>query len=396
MPTRSILILETAAKLGAKILVSGGGRCNLTNRVVTTRDFFGGSPNVIKRILAALTAEKTVEFFSELGVTFYEEEDGKLFPETDSAKTVLNALLHEAHRRGIKILASHRVTDVKKTDDAFNVQTTSAAFLAPIVVLATGGKSLPKTGSDGSGYGLATALGHSLIRQTPALVPLILEGDFHVDLQGIALPVELTARIHGEKPVSATGALLWTHFGISGPVTLDVSRHWHRSKIEKKDVTLTANFFPGKNAPAVEATLLAIAHDSPTIQLNNALARLLPARLADATLRTLEIVPKTALAHLRKDVRRNLASALTAWNLPIKDSRGYTFAEVTAGGVPLDEVDPRSLESRKCPGLYLTGEILDVDGRIGGFNFQWAWSSAYVAALAIARSENSRDNPMAE
>lgn len=384
--TQSVVVLDSAAKLGAKILVSGGGRCNLTNCVVTPRDFCGGSTNVIKRILWAFSADKTVAFFNEIGVTFYEEEHGKLFPKTDSAKTVLNALLQEAHRRGVRILPNQRVTGIEKNPDGFQVQTPSSTFLAQHVVLATGGKSLPKTGSDGAGYKLATTLGHSLVPQTPALVPLILEGDFHVPLSGIALPVELTAHVDGAKPARVSGALLWTHFGISGPVVLDVSRHWHRAKLEKRDVTLTANFLPGENVATVETKLLAIAKESPTIQLKSALARLLPARLADAILKTLQIVPTTILAHLRRDVRRRLAAALIAWNLPVKESRGYTFAEVTAGGVPLSEIDPRSLESRKCPGLYLTGEILDVDGRIGGFNFQWAWSSAWVAATALAQT----------
>jgi predicted Rossmann fold flavoprotein len=380
-------VLDRAAKLGAKILVSGGGRCNLTNCVVTPKDYFGGSSNVVKRILTALPADKTVAFFNEIGVTFYEEEHGKLFPTTDSAKTVLNALLQEAHRRGVRILPNQLVSGIEKCADGFHVETSTTTFLAQRVVLATGGKSLPKTGSDGSGYALAITLGHSLVPQTPALVPLILEGDFHVALSGIALPAELTAHVADTKPARTSGALLWTHFGISGPVTLDVSRHWHRAKLEDREVTLTANFLPGENAATVEAKLLEVANDSPTIQLNTALARLIPARLADAMLNTLKIVPTTILAHLQKEVRRQLATALVAWNLPVKDSRGYKFAEVTAGGVPLSEIDPRSLESRKCPRLYLTGEILDVDGRIGGFNFQWAWSTAHVVATAIARSK---------
>ncbi len=172
-----------------------------------------------------------------------------------------------------------------------------------------------------------------------------------------------------------------------------MSRHWHRAKLEKKEVTLTANFLPGENAHTLEEKLLEIAKDAPTIQLNNALARLVPTRLADAILTTLEIEPTTVLAHLRKENRRKLAASLTAWPLPVKDGRGYTYAEVTAGGVPLSEVDPKSLESRKCPNLYLTGEILDVDGRIGGFNFQWAWSSAHVVATAIARSTKTESQP---
>lgn len=386
MPTHSIVVLDAAAKLGAKILVSGGGRCNVTNTVVTPADFFGGNPNVIRRVLASLPVERTVAFFKEIGVELYEEEHGKLFPKTNKARTVLEALLGEASRLGVRILPEHRVTSIRRDAAGFHITADAATLIADVVVLATGGRSLPKTGSDGSGYRLAESLGHTLVPLTPALVALVLDGGFHVPLSGISHDVELTVEAAGLKPVRAGGVMLWTHFGISGPVTLDISRHWHRARLEETDVTLFANLAGGTDAAAVERDLLSIAIAQPRIQLCNALAKLIPSRLADAVLAERRVSPTTAMAHLPKDVRREVVNALVRWHLPVRDSRGYTHAEVTAGGVPFAEVHSRTLGSQKCPGLYLPGEILDVDGRIGGFNFQWAWASAWVVATAIARN----------
>ncbi|NOT00093.1 MAG: NAD(P)/FAD-dependent oxidoreductase [Phycisphaerales bacterium] len=390
-PGRSVVVLDGAAKLGAKILVSGGGRCNVTNRTVSAADFYGGSPNVVKRILAEFSASDTVAFFNKLGVELHEEEHGKLFPNTNDARTVLDALLNEAGRVGVQLLAGHRVTDVSLATDGFAVAAGATTTFARAVVLATGGRSLPKSGSDGFGYQLAQNLGHSLVPVTPALVPLVLDGEFHKPLSGVSHPVELTVHADGAKPVRIRGMLLWTHFGISGPVVLDASRHWHRARVDGRDATVSASFLPDHDPAAIDGVLIALASSSPAVHLRNALARLLPSRVADAVVGKLNIEPSTVMAQLTKDARRLLGHALGQWSLPVRDSRGYKYAEVTAGGIPLDEVDPRTLASRKCPGLYLVGEILDVDGRIGGFNFQWSWSSAWVAAMALARRFNASE-----
>ncbi len=388
-PGLSIVALDGAKKLGAKILVSGGGRCNVTNRVVTMADFFGGSRHVVQRILESLPVEQTIEFFNEIGVRLHEEEHGKLFPDSNSAITVLNALIAEAERRGVRLVADHRVAGIQLGADEFSIKTSQGLIAARKVVLATGGMSLPKTGSDGFGYQLAESLGHTLTPTTPALAPLVLEGDFYAQLSGVSHIVELTVRADGEKPVRMTGSMLWTHFGVSGPVVLDASRFWHRAKLEGRRVAVRASFFPGKSFELLEQEFIARASSSPKAGLRSILAETLPTRMALAILRDVKISESVALAHLSREDRRRLVHALLEWPLPVTGSRGYGYAEVTAGGVPLTEIDPATMESRKCPGLFLVGEILDVDGRIGGFNFQWAWASGFVAATGIAKSAES-------
>lgn len=385
LPGCRIIAFDGAKKLGAKILVAGGGRCNVTNERVEAGDYWGGSRNTIKQVLAAFPASAAVQFFREIGVEMHLEEHGKYFPNTNSARTVLAALLAEAQRRGVLLAAEHRVTSVEKGEDQFRIETSQGEVLARAVVLATGGKSLPKTGSDGVGYVLAQRLGHSLIETTPGLAPLILEGEFHRPLAGVSLDVELTVRVEREKPVRHAGAMLWTHFGVSGPAVLDISRIWHRARLEGKLVELFANFVPGCDASKAEEKLIELAQSNPRVILENALGSLIPSRLAGAVLGELGMEVRTVMAHLRKDARRRLAEALTHWPLPVRDSRGYNFAEVTAGGIRLGEIDPHTMESRHCPGLFLVGEMLDVDGRIGGFNFQWAWSSGFVAGMGLAR-----------
>jgi predicted Rossmann fold flavoprotein len=251
--------------------------------------------------------------------------------------------------------------------------------------------SLPKTGSDGGGYRLAQDLDHSLVAPTPALVPLALEGDFHQSLSGISQDVEITVSVEGRKPIRVRGSLLWTHFGISGPVVLDASRHWHRAQLEERSVSMTANFLPGQDAVSTEGAFLDLASRQPKISLQNALSRWLPARVAEAVLRSIAMDAHLSLSHVSRETRSKLLLALRQWSLPVRSSRGFNFAEVTAGGIPLDEIEPTTMASRKCPGLYLVGEILDVDGRIGGFNFQWSWSTAWVAAKAIAAHLTDND-----
>jgi predicted Rossmann fold flavoprotein len=186
-------------------------------------------------------------------------------------------------------------------------------FYARRVVLATGGLSLPKTGSDGSGYRLAEALGHSLVPTTPGLAPLVLGGEFHVPLSGIAQDVEVTVHVAGAKPTRIRGAMLWTHFGVSGPAALDASRHWHRARLEGREATVNVNFLPDGDFAAAERSVLELAASQPKAHLHNALTRLLPARVADAVLARLEISPTIPMAHLSRELRRKLVHALTEW-----------------------------------------------------------------------------------
>ena len=384
-PRLEVRCLDGARTIGAKVLVSGGSRCNVTNRVVTERDFWGGSPRVVRRVLRAFPADRAAAFFESLGVRLHEEEDGKLFPDTNRSRTVLDALLNEARQHGVVIETSHRVTDVRREANGFMVEASSGRYQADAVVLATGGRSLPKTGSDGFGYQLAQQLGHGHVETTPALAPLVLDGSRHARLSGVAHPVGLTLRVDGRIATRLKGALLWTHFGVSGPVALNLSRHWHRASLARAATEVLLNVCPGETLESLERWWLEQERTRPRARIATALSSRLPARVAEEWVRACGIEAEATLAHLGKQDRRRLLRALLETPLEVTGSRGYGYAEVTAGGVPLDEIDPATMQSRICPGLYLVGEILDVDGRLGGFNFQWAWSSGWVAGQGIAK-----------
>jgi hypothetical protein len=393
-PSLRVVVLDGAAKPGAKILVSGGARCNVTNAVVTEADFWGGRRTIVRNVLRAFPVADTIAFFHDMGVTLHEEPGGKLFPDSNRARDVLNALLAALARCGASLVVPARVHRIAQHDNHFVIETSRGAIVSRVAVLATGGQSLPKTGSDGAGYAFARELGHTIVSTTPALAPLLLDAgsatSIHADVSGVALDVEILIWIDNAIATRLAGALLWTHFGASGPVVLDASRHWARARLEQRAVRLTVNFFPGETFASVDAQWRDAAMERPRSSVRTRLAASMPESLATAILRALDLDAERPLAHLSRDDRRQLARMLVEWPLAVTDTRGYNFAEVTAGGVELTEIDPSTMQSRRCPGLFLVGEILDVDGRLGGFNFQWAWATGHVAGRALAEAVRAR------
>jgi len=388
-PSRSVLLLDGAARPGAKILVSGGSRCNVTNVAVSERDFAGGKPTIVRRVLRAFSPAETIAWFASIGVPLHEEAHGKLFPDSNRSRDVIDALLREVHASGVDLQAGARVHGVSREDGRFHLDTSRGAIHAGAVVLATGGQSLPKTGSDGAGLEMARRLGHTIVPTTPSLVPLTVGDDepLHKSLSGVAHEAELALWINGRVARRIRGAMLWTHFGISGPAVLDASRYWLRARLEEHEARLTVSFSPGESFDDVDARWTSLARSRPRASVQSALAEMIPASAATAVLEQLNLDPSAAVTNFSRLGRRRLSHALVEWPVTVTGSRGYNYAEATAGGVALDEIDPGTMASRRCPGIYLVGEMLDVDGRIGGFNFQWAWSSARVAALALASDD---------
>jgi predicted Rossmann fold flavoprotein len=350
-----VVAYDAAPRIGAKILISGGGRCNVTHDVVRAEDF-NGNRRAIAKVLRTFDVPETIDFFASLGVPLKREETGKLFPVSDRAQDVIDALLRAAS--GVEIVTRSRIRSLD-------------AVSAKAIVIATGGQSVPKTGSDGSGYALAQSVGHSVTPTFPALVPLIVEkGHWIPTLSGTSVEAELrvkspTGRIlHRER-----GSMLFTHFGLSGPVVLDISRHW----IASQPATLSATFLPDETFESLEASLL-----SGKATLASFFKRVLPDRLVP------HLVTETPLTRLSRDERRSAIHNVIDLTLPVIGHRGFNYAEVTAGGVPLTEVNLATMQSRIAPHIYLCGEILDVDGRIGGYNFQWAWASGRLAGISAA------------
>ena len=383
-----ILLLDGARTLGAKILVAGGGRCNVTHHAVDERAYAGSTRPAIRKVLRRFGVEETIAFFAERGVMLKREETGKLFPTTDEARTVLDALLAAVHEVGAEIRHPCRVERVEPIEHAngggpsFRVRGAWGEVESRYVVLATGGMALPKSGSDGAGYGFARRFGHSVTEAVfPALVPLLLpEGHPLRGLSGLTFDAELRlVGPTGKVLERFTNSTLCTHFGLSGPSVLDISRYWTAERRVESGVRLELACLPGVVRERCDEELVGAGGVSLLAHLRGRIPERLIRVVADAA----GVDPTVSLRQVPKVQRQRLAHLLTGWPLEPTGDRGFTHAEVTAGGVPLAELRLETMESRVRPGLFLVGEICDVDGRIGGFNFQWAWASGFVAGRAI-------------
>lgn len=381
-----VVLLERTRDGGRKILVSGGGRCNvLPSAVDPARYVTGSSANTLRKILLSWPLADQRRFFEEeVGLRLVlEPETGKLFPESNRARDVRDGLLALARRRGVEVRFQTPVVGLRPPVGAgpwMVLPEEGPPVPAAAVVVATGGLSVPATGSDGTGFRIVKQLGHTLHDPYPALTPLTADPPPHAPLAGVSTTVEIEAPL-GKTRFRTGGGFLFTHRGYSGPAVLNVSHLAVRSRMAGGPRQPVRVQWAELDASGWERALLERAPGT----VLSLLRRHLPSRLADALLAEAEVEPGRTLAQLRKEERARLVELLARYPLPWTGDEGYKKAEVTGGGVPLSEVDPRSLESRVAPGLFLCGEILDAFGPIGGYNFLWAWSTGRLAGTGAAR-----------
>jgi predicted Rossmann fold flavoprotein len=373
------LLLERTPDGGRKILISGGGRCNvLPVRPDPARFVTDSSPRSLQRMLRAWPLREQILFFeNDLGIPLAEEsETGKLFPASNRARDVRDALIRAARRRGAEFLPDTLVTDVEPDGGRFRVARQDAPpIVADAVVVAAGGLSVPKSGSDGRLLPILARLGHTIRETYPALTPLTAAVSPYSNLAGVSLPVNLRAASDG-RVAAASGGFLFTHRGYSGPAVLDVSHVAVRNsgaRISVRWTELDHRGWEDALRPTGSRGLVA------------ALRARLPERLAAALLEAAAVDADRRLDQLTREERRRVIETLIRGTLPWNGHEGYAKAEVTGGGVCLDEVEPATMESRKVPGLFLCGEVLDAFGPIGGHNFQWAWSTGRAAGQGAAR-----------
>jgi predicted Rossmann fold flavoprotein len=385
---RPVVLLESSADGGRKILISGGGRCNvLPSRVEPRQYVTDSSPNTLRNILRSWPLADQRRFFEEdLGIPLkLEAGSGKLFPVSDRARDVRDRLVGEARDRGADVRFRSRVRALQPAtspDDGSRwrvVLADAEPIRAAAVILATGGLSVPATGSDGAGLRMAARLGHTVHDLYPALTPLTAAPPPHAHLAGVSLEVELRAPLERGAPV-ARGGFLFTHRGYSGPSVLDISHYAVRSRLAGAPPQPILAAWGGRSAGWWDERLRRVA----TGAVAGVLRQELPTRLADTLLAEAGVEPGQPIAHLTRDDRRRLVDTLGNYPLPWTGDEGYKKAEVTGGGVALNEIDPRTMESRLHPGLFLCGELLDAFGPIGGYNFLWAWATGRAAGRGTA------------
>lgn len=360
---RKTLVIEHNAQVGRKIIISGGGRCNFTNIDATAENFISENPHFCKSALARYTPQDFVEIVKKHRIEFYEKKLGQLFCRGRSGE-IVEMLLRECERAKVKVWAGCSVSKIEK-DGRFNIETNRGSLSCESLVIATGGLSFPKIGATDFGYRIAKQFGLKIVGTRPSLVPLVFAGRKFPELAGISI----------DTVVSADGRefrenILFTHRGLSGPAILQISNYW------QKNTPISINLLPEIDAP----DLLFSNHDNRK-HFDNFLSRFLPAKFAEAFAADKKLKKPIAQFTLRE--REAIADSLNNWQVNFDETEGYHKAEVTIGGVSTDELSSQTMEAKKAKGLYFIGEVVDVTGWLGGYNFQWAWSSGFAAGQVV-------------
>ncbi|MUK27533.1 NAD(P)/FAD-dependent oxidoreductase [Aliivibrio fischeri] len=368
---RSVLVVDHAKKPGRKILISGGGRCNFTNYDVTATNYVCQNPHFVKSALSQYTNWDFISLISKYGIEFEERDHGQLFC-IDSAKEIVDMLLKECELVGVNYRYRCEISGIKKTDTGFTLMLDSDELACESLVVATGGLSMPKLGATPFGYQIAEQFGLSMVPTTAGLVPFTLhkeDKEAFSELSGIAIPVV----VESENGSSFKENLLFTHRGLSGPSILQISSYW------KAGQKVTIDLLPNDD---LSEELDKMRESNPNQSIKNSLAKLLPKRVVE-TLLNKTIFNERSLKQVNSKEQQELCSLLHKWQVLPNGTEGYRTAEVTLGGVNTDELSSKTMESKKVPGLYFVGEVMDVSGWLGGYNFQWAWSSGYVAGINV-------------
>lgn len=397
-PDFSIAILDRTFALGRKILVCGAGRCNVTNVNLdkSIKDhYYGASESFIQSVFSQFSYQDIIAFFSDLGIEVYTERKtniGKVFPITDQAKTVTSLLEDELVRLQVDVLLNTEVTVLKKTENHFEIQTNtidhttnkttaSSTFKADYVIISAGGKTYPALGANGTGYSLAEGFGHTVIQPVPSALPLVSKNNLAHDLQGVKQELEVTSIIEGEAIKTRCDDVMFTQYGFSGPAILNISRELsiHLNRLNNESAELKINFFPGMKKDDVRELLEKRWTKRPEQSVEKSLFGLFQNKIPAVLLKIANIDKNKLSGSLSEPEKERLVNTLTAYKAEISGTRGWNEAEFTAGGVNTAELQEGTLQSKKVEGLYFCGEVLDVDGDVGGFNLSWAWSSGHVA-----------------
>ncbi len=365
---RRVRVIEHANRCGKKILMSGGGRCNFTNTGTTAANFISANPHFCKSALARYTPQHFIEMVERHGIAYHEKELGQLFCD-DSSKQIVKMLLDECADAGVRIDTGCSVERVQRTDAGFWVRTALGELRAPSLVIATGGLSIPSMGATGFGYELARQFGHTVLPTRAGLVPLTLTGKHQerlADLSGVALPV--VAHCNGRE---FSNFMLITHRGVSGPSILQISSYWNIGDALHLDLLPQDDAFDA---------LKRLRAKRPAAELRTVLGELFPKRFAE---RLCELwFQSRPMKQFNDPELRSIAEQLQRWPLIASGTEGYRTAEVTLGGVDTDGISSSTMQSKQVPGLYFIGEVVDVTGWLGGYNFQWAWASGHAAGMA--------------
>ncbi len=384
----STIVLERNDESGRKLLLTGGRRCNLTHQIEPDEfvRLLGKMGRFLSFCLHEYSPRYIRDFFTNLGVETKIEEDGCIFPATYKSEDVRNALLVEARRRKVKFLYKNRVSNIEKESDKFLITTEQEKIWSDKIIIATGGISWPQTGSTGDGYSFAKSLGHSIVQPKAALVPLVVNEKWPSELAGTSMSnVIISTKIKAKK-ITTQGAIVFTSNGLGGPAAQDMSRHLTDFLPAKENpIEITLDLVPDFQTDILEEQLISSMNENPKKKIANIISDFLPKRLASIVCKLSGCNEEFPAGQLKKEIRRKIIQTIKSLQLSVIRTRSIEEAIVTRGGVNLTEINPKTMESKICPGLFFAGEVIDADAPCGGYNLQIAWSTGALAGSCAAK-----------
>ena len=368
-------LFEQNAKPAKKILVSGNGRCNISNKNISVDDFFSENPSFAMEVIEQFGFSTFEKFTNEIGLLLTTLEDGRAYPLSNEAKSVANIYESYARSLGVTFINDTKITDIKELMQKYES-----------VVVATGSRAASHLGGNSDGETFALAFGHTIIPAYPSLVQLHLDSKIAHKMSGAKINGEVTLLINAQKELSSSGDILFTNYGVSGFAILDISQAASYALLNYQAVDISINLLPNFTAQKLASHILKIAQNMPHFTLLDILVGLLPQKIAIGALETLKLLPTTSAKEIHTKLSKKIANQLQNWKFEVSETHGFRHAEVSGGGVDTLEIDAKTMMSKKCKNLYFCGEVLDVVGRRGGYNFAFAWASGYVCAQSIIRN----------
>lgn len=379
-----VILIEHTARLGSKLLQTGNGKCNFTNLDMDKKYYQNENPNFVETVLGKFTVKDTLAFFREIGV-YNRERNGYVYPNSETASSLQDALRQEVEHTGVTVLTECNIQTVKKEKEGFVIETDKGTIKTVSLILATGSKAAPKTGSDGSGYALAKGLGHHIVKPLPALVQLTSDNRLCKGMAGVRSTGSVAIYADGKKLAEDLGEIQYTDYGISGIPVFQVSRYAVKAKDRKEQVLAVVDMLPAFSLEELRRDIQERIKREKEKDLISFFAGLLHKKLVQAVVKSLGLDMNMTAGQAGEKRLIKILESMKAFSFHITGSRSFEYAQVCQGGVALSEVDAETMESKICKKLYFAGELLDVDGKCGGYNLQWAWSSGYLAGMNVAK-----------
>ena len=379
-----VTIYEHNKSVGKKILASGNGRCNIINTTAYTNDYFGTDPGFSAYALEKMPFALFEKFCHSIGLLLDSKDDGRCYPLSNEAKSVVIAFTEAVKEAGITILSEHSVTNITQENKQFIVESNETEKKYDKVLIATGSEAAPQLGATSDGYDFAKAFGHEIEPPYPSLVQLHIDSDIHHKMAGVKTVAEVTLYLNGKPQEKIQGDILFTRYGISGLAILDISQKASSALIEYQHVSIGLNLLPRFNRQAVSSLLEKLLNAVPNHTLETALSGVISTKIVPHLLKSAKIEPTMLASSLNTKEIKKLTHQLQDWRFEIIDTHGFKHAEVSGGGVSTSQIDDKTMESKLVDGLYFAGEVVDIVGRRGGYNFNFAWASGMIAGKAMA------------